>query len=146
MPGAGTERSGAEATCESPALLRAYLLSMEKINLEEKLSRFSDHWSPRIVGDLNDHEVKLVKIRGEFIWHKHDAVDEMFLVVKGRMRIRFRDRDVELAENEALIVPRGVEHMPVADQEAHVLLIEPRGTLNTGDAGGDRTVAEPERI
>ncbi|MEO8430381.1 MAG: cupin domain-containing protein [Acidobacteriota bacterium] len=119
---------------------------MEKISLTEKLSRFSDYWKPRIVGDLNDHEVKLVKIRGEFVWHKHDEADEMFLLVKGRMRIRFRDGDVELSENEVLIVPRGVEHLPVAEDEAHVLLIEPRGTLNTGDAGGERTVAKPERI
>ena len=119
---------------------------MEKVNLAEKLSRFQDHFSPRIVGDLNDHQVKVVKLQGEFLWHKHDAEDEMFLVVKGRMTIRFRDGDVDLSPGEMIIVPKGVEHMPVAREEAHVVLIEPKTTLNTGDAGGARTVAHPERI
>ena len=119
---------------------------MEKVNLAEKLSRFQDHFSPRIVGDLNDHQVKVVKLLGEFLWHKHDAEDEMFLVVKGRMTIRFRDGDVDLSPGEMIIVPKGVEHMPVAREEAHVVLIEPKTTLNTGDAGGARTVAHPERI
>ena len=119
---------------------------MEKINLAEKLSLFQEHFSPKIVGDLNDHQVKVVKLRGEFIWHKHDTEDEMFLVVKGRMTIRFRDGDVDLSPGEMIIVPRGVEHMPVAEEEAHVVLIEPATTLNTGDAGGSRTVADLERI
>jgi mannose-6-phosphate isomerase-like protein (cupin superfamily) len=119
---------------------------MEKVNLAEKLSRFSDHFSPKIVGDLNDHQVKVVKLQGEFVWHKHEAEDEMFLVVAGRMTIRFRDGDVDLEPGEMIIVPRGVEHMPVAKEEAHVVLIEPRTTLNTGDAGGARTVAHLERI
>jgi mannose-6-phosphate isomerase-like protein (cupin superfamily) len=119
---------------------------MEKVNLAEKLSRFQDHFSPKIVGDLNDHQVKLVKLQGEFVWHKHDREDEMFLVVKGRMTIRFRDGDVELSPGEMIIVPKGVEHMPVAREEAHVVLIEPKTTLNTGDAGGARTIANPERI
>jgi mannose-6-phosphate isomerase-like protein (cupin superfamily) len=119
---------------------------MEKINLAEKLSSFQDHFSPKIVGDLNDHQVKLVKLQGEFVWHKHDNEDEMFLVVAGRMTIRFRDGDVELSPGEMIIVPKGVEHMPVAREEAHVVLIEPATTVNTGDAGGSRTVAHPERI
>ena len=118
---------------------------MEKVSLAEKLALFQEHWSPKIVGDLNENHVKLVKVLGEFVWHKHDLEDEMFLVVKGRLTIRFRERDVELAENEMLIVPRGVEHLPVAREEAHVLLVEPRTTVNTGDAGGPRTVL-PERI
>ncbi|HXM80236.1 MAG TPA: cupin domain-containing protein [Thermoanaerobaculia bacterium] len=119
---------------------------MEKINLAEKLSRIHDHWSPKIVADLNENHVKLVKLKGEFVWHKHEAEDEMFLVVSGRIRILFRGHDVDLAENEMLVVPRGVEHMPVAEEEAHVLLVEPKTTVNTGDAGGPRTVPAPERI
>ena len=119
---------------------------MEKINLAEKLSLFQDHFSPKIVGDLNDHQVKVVKLQGEFVWHKHDTEDEMFLVVAGRMTIRFRDGDVALGPGEMIIVPKGVEHMPTAEEEAHVVLIEPSTTLNTGDAGGSRTVAHPDRI
>ena len=119
---------------------------MEKINLAEKLSRVHDYWTPKIVADLNENHVKLVKLKGEFVWHKHEAEDEMFLVVSGRIRIRFRGRDVDLAENEMLVVPKGVEHMPVAEEEAHVLLVEPKSTVNTGDAGGPRTVPVPERI
>ena len=119
---------------------------MEKINLAEKLSLFQDHYSPRIVGDLNDHQVKLVKLKGEFLWHKHDAEDEMFLIVNGRLTIRFRDGDVDLSPGEMIIVPRGVEHMPVAREECAIMLIEPATTLNTGDAGGERTVAKLERI
>ena len=119
---------------------------MQKINLAQKLSLFQDHYHPKIVGDLNDHQVKLVKLRGEFVWHKHDTEDEMFLVVAGRMTIRFRDGDVDLAPGEMIIVPKGVEHMPVAEEEASVMLIEPATTLNTGDAGGVRTVANLDRI
>jgi mannose-6-phosphate isomerase-like protein (cupin superfamily) len=119
---------------------------MEKINLAEKLSRVHDYWSPKIVADLNENHVKLVKLKGEFVWHRHEAEDEMFLVVSGRMRIRFRGHDVDLAENEMLVVPKGVEHMPVAEEEAHVLLVEPKTTVNTGNAGGPRTVPAPERI
>jgi mannose-6-phosphate isomerase-like protein (cupin superfamily) len=119
---------------------------MEKINLAQKLSLFSDHFSPKVVGDLNDHQVKLVKLKGEFLWHKHETEDEMFLVVAGRMTIRFRDGDVELGPGEMIIVPKGVEHMPVAEEECSVMLIEPATTLNTGDAGGARTVAKLDRI
>jgi mannose-6-phosphate isomerase-like protein (cupin superfamily) len=118
---------------------------MDKVNLAEKLSRFDDHWSPRIVGELNGQHVKLVKFRGEFVWHRHDQEDELFLVVKGRFRLEYRDRHVRLEEGEFLIVPRGVEHRPVADEEAHVLLFEPT-TLNTGDVRDERTVDVPERI
>ncbi|MEO8191486.1 MAG: cupin domain-containing protein [Acidobacteriota bacterium] len=119
---------------------------MQKISLPQKLALFDDHFQPRIVADLNENHVKLVKVLGEFVWHSHEAEDEMFLVVKGRLRICFRDGDVELAENEFLVVPKGVEHKPMAEEEAHVLLIEPKTTVNTGNAPGERTVAAPLRI
>lgn len=118
----------------------------QKVNLAEKLSRFSDFWSPRIVGELNGQHVKLVKLKGEFVWHHHDAEDELFLVLKGRLRIELRDRTVELAEGEFYIVARGVEHKPVADVEAHVLLFEPASTVNTGNVTDERTVTVPERL
>jgi mannose-6-phosphate isomerase-like protein (cupin superfamily) len=119
---------------------------MEVINLEEKFSRFSDHWSPKVVGELNDFHVKLVKVKGEFVWHHHDNEDEMFLVVKGRLLIRLRDRDLWLNEGEFTIIPKGVEHCPVAPEEAHILLLEPKTTVNTGNVEGERTVMELERI
>ena len=119
---------------------------MTRVNNREKLARFNDHWSPRIAGELNGQHVKLVKLLGEFVWHKHDQEDELFLVVHGRFRMEFRDRQVWLEEGEFLIIPRGVEHRPVADEEAHVLLFEPAGTLNTGDVGDERTVQELEWI
>ncbi len=119
---------------------------MEKINLTQKLGLFRDQWSPKVIGDLNDHQVKLVKVRGEFVWHKHDAEDEMFLVLDGRLTIRFRDGDVELGRNEMIIVPRGVEHMPVATEEAQIMLVEPKTTLNTGDAEDSRRAEHLERI
>src|SRR3954470_20143295 len=122
-----------------------YLL-MEKVNINEKLSLFKDHWNPRIVGQLNGQHVKLVKFQGEFVWHKHDQEDELFLVVKGRFRMEYRDCQVWLEEGEFVIVPRGIEHRPVAEQEVHVLLFEPAGTLNTGDARDGRTVVDPRRI
>jgi mannose-6-phosphate isomerase-like protein (cupin superfamily) len=119
---------------------------MDKVNLAEKFSLFDDHWNPRIVGELNDFQVKLVKIQGEFIWHHHDIEDELFLVVKGRLQMRFRDRDVWVEEGEFLIVPHGVEHMPVSEGETHILLLEPKTTLNTGTVTNERTVAEPARL
>ncbi len=119
---------------------------MEKVNLAEKLALFHEHWSPRVVGELNGQHVKLVKFRGEFVWHKHDREDELFLVVKGGFRMEFRDRQVLLQEGEFLIVPRGTEHRPVADEEVHVLLFEPAGTLNTGDVRDERTVDQPRHI
>ncbi len=118
----------------------------DKVNLAEKLSRFDELWSPRIVGELNGQEIKLAKLRGEFVWHRHPDADELFLVVRGRLAIELRDRRVELAEGEFFIVPRGMEHKPEASEEAHVLLMEPAGTLNTGDAVSERTVRDPERI
>jgi mannose-6-phosphate isomerase-like protein (cupin superfamily) len=121
-------------------------LKMEKVNIEEKLSQFHDHWNPKIVGDLNGQHVKLVKFQGEFVWHHHDNEDELFLVVKGRFRMDFRDRQVWLETGEFLIVPRGAEHRPVANEEAHVLLFEPASTLNTGNVSDALTVREPSRI
>ncbi len=119
---------------------------MEIVNLREKFERFGDYWSPKIVGELNDSYVKAVKLKGEFVWHHHDNEDELFLVVKGILRMRFRDRDVLVREGEFVIVPHGVEHLPVAEEEVHVLLLEPKSTLNTGNITNERTVAELERI
>src|SRR5919206_393397 len=106
----------------------------------------SDYWKPKVAGELNGQHVKLVKFHGPFVWHHHDNEDELFLVVKGRFRMEFRDRDVWLEEGEFLIVPRGVEHRPVAEEEVHVLLFEPASTLNTGNVRDERTVPELERI
>ncbi len=117
-----------------------------KVNIREKLALFHDHWNPRIVGELNGQHVKLVKFKGEFVWHKHDQEDELFLVIKGRFRMEFRDRHLWLEEGEFLVVPRGVEHRPVAEDEVHVLLFEPAGTLNTGDVRDERTVEDLQRI
>ena len=119
---------------------------MEKVNLAEKLSLFKEQWNPKVVGELNGQLVKVAKFKGPFVWHHHDNEDELFLVVKGRFRMEFRDRHVWLEESEFLIVPRGCEHRPVAEDEVHVLLFEPAGTLNTGDAQDERTVREPEWI
>jgi len=119
---------------------------MEKVSIVSKLSQFSDQWNPRIVGELNGQHVKLVKFQGEFVWHHHDAEDELFLVVDGRFRMDFRDRQVWLERGEFLIVPRGVEHRPVADEEVSVLLFEPAGTVNTGNVTDDRTRGTLERI
>src|SRR5262249_440158 len=113
---------------------------MDKVNLRAKFALLADHWRPKIVGELNGQQVKLVKFLGEFVWPKHDAEDELFLVVTGRFRMEFRDRHVWLEEGEFLIVPRGVEHRPVAQEEVHVLLFEPATTLNTGDVRNERTV------
>ncbi len=114
---------------------------MEKVNLAQKLSLFEESWSPKIVGELNDSYVKLAKLKGEFVWHHHEHEDELFLVVKGRLLIKFRERDIWLEEGEFLIVPRGVEHLPVADEEVHVMLLEPKSTVNTGNVQNERTVA-----
>ena len=112
---------------------------MDKVNLAEKLGSFAEHWQPRIVGELNGQHVKVVKLQGEFVWHHHENEDEMFLVLKGTLTIQLRDRDVFLREGEFFIVPRGVEHRPVADDEAHILLFEPATTLNTGNLRNERT-------
>ena len=119
---------------------------MEKVNLREKLALFADHWSPKVVGELNGQQVKLVKFQGPFLWHHHDNEDELFLVVKGRLVIKLRDRDITLDEGEFAIIPKGVEHKPVAEQEAHILLLEPKGTLNTGNVRDEKTVEQLERI
>ncbi|HEY7913106.1 MAG TPA: cupin domain-containing protein [Blastocatellia bacterium] len=119
---------------------------MEKVNLSEKLALFDEHWSPRIVGEINDSHVKLVKLKGEFVWHKHDREDEMFLVLKGTLLMKLRDRDIKIEEGEFVIIPKGVEHLPVAEAETHVLLFEPKTTLNTGDIENERTVHSPEQL
>ncbi len=119
---------------------------MEIVNLNDKFNLFQEHWQPKIAGEVNDAYVKLVKFKGEFLWHKHDAEDELFLVVKGKLTIKLRDRDLQLAEGEFAVIPRGVEHKPVADEEVHVMLIEPKTTLNTGDRQNARTVPELEHI
>ena len=119
---------------------------MDKVNLTEKLSLIHDHWNPRIAGELNGQHVKLVKFKGEFVWHKHDHEDEMFFVVKGEFNMELRDRTIVLKENEFLIIPRGVEHRPVAEHEVSVMLFEPASTLNTGDTRGEMTRDTLERV
>ena len=122
------------------------MAAIEKVNLAEKFARFSEHWKPKIVGEVNDFQVKLVKVKGEFVWHHHEREDELFLVVKGTLRMRLRDREVKVMEGEFIVIPRGVEHLPVADEEVHLLLLEPSTTLNTGNVQNERTVPELERI
>jgi len=121
-------------------------LIMDKINLADKLARFSECWSPRIVGELNGQHVKVVKIKGEFLWHEHEKEDELFLVITGKMIIHLRDRAIELSEGEFFIVPKGIEHKPAAEEEAHILIFEPASTVNTGTIRNERTVDRPERI
>ena len=122
------------------------MASPEKVNIAEKLALFDEHWSPKVVGELNGQEVKLVKFLGEFVWHHHDDEDEMFLVIDGRFRMEFRDREVWIERGEFIVVPRGVEHRPVAEEEVSVMLFEPASTLNTGNVTGEMTVAELDRI
>jgi len=119
---------------------------METINLKEKFSGFSDYTNPRVIGEINDVQVKAVKLKGEFIWHHHEVEDELFLVVKGTLRMKFRDHEAIVHEGEFVIVPKGVEHCPAADEEVHIVLIKPKTTLNTGNIVNERTVAQPERI
>ncbi|MBN1776634.1 MAG: cupin domain-containing protein [Clostridiales bacterium] len=119
---------------------------MEKISLEEKFAQFSEHWSPKIIGEINDACVKIARLKGEFLWHTHENEDEMFYVFKGELTVKLRDGDVTLGAGECVIIPKGVEHMPVANEEAQVMMIEPKGTLNTGNVQSERTVAEPEKI
>ncbi|WP_216675686.1 cupin domain-containing protein [Brevibacillus sp. HB1.3] len=119
---------------------------MEKVNVAEKFTLFHEYWNPKIAGEINDSYVKLAKLKGEFVWHQHENEDEMFFVVKGKLLIKFRDKDVWLNEGEFLIVPKGVEHMPVAEEEVHVLLLEPKTTLNTGDQVNEKTVTDLETI
>jgi len=119
---------------------------MDKINLLEKFSKFSEHWSPKIIGELNGQQVKLAKFQGEFVFHQHENEDELFMVIKGGFKMEFRDKTVELNEGEILIVPRGVEHKPVAEEEAWVLLFEPASTLNTGNVINEKTKTSLESI
>lgn len=119
---------------------------MEKVNIAEKFQLFSEHWQPKILATVNNFQVKAAKLLGEFEWHSHEHEDEMFLVVKGNLTIKFRDRDVHLAPGEFLVVPHGVEHLPVAAEEVHILLFEPGSTINTGDNESERTVKRPEKI
>ncbi len=119
---------------------------MDKVNLSQKFGLFHEYWSPKIAGELNDSYIKLVKLKGEFVWHQHENEDELFLVVKGRLLIKLRDQDIHLEEGEFVIIPRGVEHLPIAEEEVHVLLLEPKSTLNTGNVQSERTVTEEEWI
>lgn len=123
---------------------------MQKVNLSAKFASFNETWSPKIVGELNDSYVKVAKLKGEFVWHHHDAEDELFLVVKGKLRMKYREagveREMEIHPGEFVIVPRGVEHLPVADEEVEALLLEPKSTLNTGNVRGERTLEKLDRI
>ena len=122
------------------------MTTMDLVNLHDKLASFHDFWNPRIVGELNGQHVKLAKLKGEFVWHHHDTEDELFLVLKGRLRMRLEDGDVLVEPGEMLVVPRGMEHQPVAEEEVHVLLFEPATTLNTGNVRNERTRENLERI
>jgi mannose-6-phosphate isomerase-like protein (cupin superfamily) len=117
-----------------------------KINIQDKLAQFDDHWSPKLVAQVNDTDVKLVKLKGEFVWHHHDREDELFLVLEGRLLMQFEDREEWIGPGELIVVPHGVEHRPVAPEEVHLMLIEPRGTLNTGNVVNERTVHSIDAI
>lgn len=119
---------------------------MEKVNIEQKLSLFSDYWNPKIVGELNGQHVKLVKLKGEFIWHKHDNEDELFYVLKGSLKMEYRDKTIIINEHEFLIVPKGIEHRPIAENEVSIMLFEPATTLNTGNTAGELTKYNLEKI
>ena len=121
-------------------------MTIRAVNLVQMFSRFQDQWSPKVVGEVNDSLVKLVKLQGEFVWHHHDREDELFLVVKGKLRLKLRERDLVLGPGEFAIIPHGVEHLPIAEEETHVLLFEPNSTLNTGNLRNERTVAELDRL
>lgn len=116
------------------------------INLAEKFGKFTEHWSPKVIGQVNDLHIKIAKIKGEFVWHSHDDTDELFMVNRGRLTIRYRDGEASLGPGDIHVVPKGVEHLPVAEEECEIIMIEPAGTLNTGDAGGERTVEDPPWI
>jgi mannose-6-phosphate isomerase-like protein (cupin superfamily) len=119
---------------------------MDKVNLAQKFALFDEYWSPKIVGELNEQQIKIAKVRGEFVWHHHENEDELFMVIQGELTIKLPDEDIHLNEGDFLIVPRGIEHKPVAEQKAHILLLEPAGTLNTGNVQNERTVQKTERI
>jgi len=114
---------------------------MTKINLKEKLALFSDHWSPKVIAEMNDYQFKLVKIQGDFVWHHHDDTDEVFIVIEGKMKIEFENETVELNEGDMYVVPKGVEHKPYAEEECKVMIVEPRGVMNTGNTEGDLTAS-----
>jgi len=119
---------------------------MAKVNLAEKFSLFNEHWSPKIVGEINESYVKIAKLKGEFVWHHHDEEDEMFFVIKGKLIMRFRDKDIQIGEGEFIIIPKGIEHLPVAPEEVCVMLIEPKSTVNTGNIKDDRTIDNLEYL
>ena len=119
---------------------------MSVVNIKQKLSQFSEYWSPKIVGELNDDKVQVVKLKGEFVWHKHDIEEELFYVIKGKLLIHFRDKTEEISEGEMIIIPHGVEHKPEAPEEVHIILIEPKGTVNTGDSQDKTLTAKEEKI
>lgn len=119
---------------------------MNKVDLNEKLSLFNEYWQPKVVGELNGQYVKLAKLKGEFIWHQHENEDELFMVIKGKLKIKLKDSEIDLYEGQFFIIPRGVEHLPVAEEEVHVMLFEPQSVLNTGDQKNDRTVETLEKI
>lgn len=122
------------------------MMEIEKVNLEQKFGLFQEYWNPKIAGELNDSYIKLAKLKGEFVWHRHEQEDELFLVVKGRLQIKLRDGDLWLDPGEFVVIPRGVEHLPVAEDEVQVLLLEPKTTLNTGNVQNERTVTDMQRI
>ena len=119
------------------AIIEVNRMSSEKINLKEKLSKFSDHWSPKVIAEMNDYQFKLVKIKGDFVWHNHGDTDEFFLVIEGEMKIEFKDETVILKEGEIFVVPKGVEHKPYAEEECKIMIVEPRGVINTGDVASN---------
>ena len=121
-------------------------LQLKKVNLTEKFSLFDNHWEPKIVGELNEQYVKIAKLKGEFVWHHHENEDELFMVVKGSLIIKLRDTDIKLNEGEFFIIPRGIEHMPVAEKEVHVMMFEPKGTVNTGNTESEKTLNNLEKI
>lgn len=121
-------------------------INLKKINLIEKFSLFTNHWEPKIVGELNGQYVKIAKLKGEFVWHQHENEDELFMVIKGSLTIKLREKDICLSEGEFFIIPMGIEHMPVAEKEVHVLMFEPKGTINTGDTESEKTIDLLEKI
>ena len=121
-------------------------MNQTKINLKEKYSKFTKHWSPRIIAEMNDYQFKLAKIKGEFVWHDHKNTDETFIVIEGEMTLKFRDGEVHLSKGEMFVVPKGVEHKPCAEEECKILVVEPRGVINTGDVGGELTINEEQWI
>ena len=123
------------------AIIEVNRMSSEKINLKEKLSKFSDHWSPKVIAEMNDYQFKLVKIKGDFVWHNHGDTDEFFLVIEGEMKIEFKDETVILKEGEIFVVPKGVEHKPYAEEECKIMIVEPRGVVNTGNTEGELTAS-----